>query len=482
MLTITFTKRSDPKIPVLVPIFSDDLSANRRKIFRGLSRAQKRAVRSALTKNPLAKSGHIPIFSGDAVVFLSILEKNHKVTTREAREGGEKVFELMRNYGVPELIIAPGSLEKERFFAFQEGVDLGSYEFLEYKGKKKKADEDREKLTHVRFFSEGGKKDSERLAIMAAGLKLTKDIINTPPSDATPEFLSRTAQNLAKGLPQISVSVLLKKELERLNCGGILGVGRGSKYEPRLIVLEYKGGKKDEAPLVLVGKGVTFDTGGNNIKTGDHMRWMKQDLAGGATVLGALYIAARSAYAKNITVLIPAVENVVSRDAYFPDDILRMHNGMTVEVHNTDAEGRLILADALSYAAEKFKPRAIVDAATLTGACLIAVGNDFTAGLANNQRLFNALKRASLAVDEPLWQLPLHERYADMLKSKTADIANCSKGIKAGTIEGGLFLQHFVPAETPWCHLDIASVAFDEKVGGATGRDVRLLAKFAEAY
>ncbi len=482
MLSLSYLKKENSKLPILTPIFADDIDAQRRKIFRGLSRAQKRAVRSVISKHPIAKSGIVPVYSGDGVVLLQILEKNAKVTTREAREAGEKVFSLANNFKITSLIVAPGSLDKNRFAAFEEGVALGSYEFLEFKGKKKPDAEPETKLSEVHIFVEGAKKNLDSVSVTSTGIKLAKDIINTPPSEATPEYMTKMAEEVAAEISSVTVKTLLEKDLEKLGCGGILGVGRGSKYESRLIILEYTGGKKSEQPLVLVGKGVTFDTGGNNIKTGGHMRWMKQDLGGAATMLGAFYIAAKSGVAKNITLLIPSVENMVSRDAYFPDDILRMYNGMTVEVHNTDAEGRLILADALAYAEDKIKPRAMVDAATLTGACAYAVGNDFAAGLTNNQRLFDSLKRASEAVDEPLWQLPLHQRYNEMLKSKTADIVNCSSGLKPGTIEGALFLQNFVHEKTPWCHLDIASVTFDEKVGLATGRTVRTIAKFLETY
>ncbi len=482
MLAISYLKKPDTKTPLLTPIFADDVSAQRRKIFRGLSRAQKRAVRSVITNHPVAKSGIVPVYSGDAVVFLYILDKNAKVTTREAREAGEKVFGIANSHKITSLIIAPGSLEKDRFAAFEEGITLGSYEFLEYKGKKSDEDTKANRLSELKVIADGSKRDIDLLQNISGGVALAKDIINTPPSDATPEYVMRKAEEIAKEIKGVSVKTFLKKDLEKLGMGGILGVGRGSKYEPRLIILEYNGGKKNEAPLALVGKGVTFDTGGNNIKTGGHMRWMKQDLGGAATMLGAFYIAAKSGAPKNIIALVPSVENMVSRDAYFPDDILRMYNGVTVEVHNTDAEGRLILADALAYAEEKYQPRAMIDAATLTGACAYAVGNDFVAGLTNNQRLFNSLKRNAETVDEPMWQLPLHQRYNEMLKSKTADIVNCSSGLKPGTIEGALFLQNFVTEKTPWVHLDIASVTFDEKVGLATGRTVRTLAQFAQTY
>ncbi len=480
MLSLSYSEKLDQKTPILVPVYTEDLNPKKRRILRGLTRAQKRAVRSALSAGTFAKSGTFPIFSGDAVVFLHILGKQNETKTREVRESGEKVSSNAHSYGLESLSIAPGSLNKDLFFSFQEGVIFGSYAFEQYKGEEKGKKE--KKLKKVRFVSSGNKKDIETLTHTFDGIQITKDLINTPPSDANPTYVAKLSEKLAKRAKGVSVKILGKKDLLKLHCGGILGVGRGSQHESRLILLEYKGGKRGENPIALVGKGVTFDTGGNNIK-GRHMRWMKQDLGGAATVLGAFFAIARLGIKKNVLAAIPTVENVVDKHSYFPDDILTMHNGMTVEVDNTDAEGRLILADALSYVDTNMKPQAIVDLATLTGACTYAVGDDFTAGLSNDKKLFSKLKKASENVDEPLWELPLHSRYTKKyLKSATADITNCGGGARAGTIEGGLFLQHFVDKNTPWCHLDIASVAFDENAGLATGRDVRLLIDFVKNF
>lgn len=484
MPSISFSEKNNGKNPVLLPVFSDEFSAEKRKIFRGLSPLQKRALRTALKNAKFPPTGFVPVFSGkDAPVFVQILGKKAEVARRDVRENAASVASFFKKYAFDAILILPGSLDKKGESAFSEGVIFGSYEFSGFFGKKTI---DAEKESGAKIPSQfvfWGKTQSARqkeLEAIAEGIALTKDIINTPPSIARPSFVEEQARGIAKK-PGVSLTVFGKKDLEKMNCGGILAVGRASREEPRLLVLEYRGGKKSEKPIVLVGKGVTFDTGGHNIK-GRYMRWMKQDLGGAATVLGAFSAAAALGIPKNFIAVIPTVENMVSPDAYFPDDVLRMYNGMTVEVDNTDAEGRLILADALAYADDKLNPRAMVDLATLTGACIYAVGDDFTAGLSTNPKLFSALKKSSETVDEPLWELPLHARYAKSLKSAIADIVNCSDGIKPGTIEGGLFLQNFVKKETPWCHLDIASVAFDEKVGLATGRDVRLLVDFVKNF
>ncbi|QQS59034.1 leucyl aminopeptidase family protein [Candidatus Peregrinibacteria bacterium] len=483
MISFSFSQTQNGETPVFVPLFLEDLDPKRRKVFRSLTRAQKRALRSVLLRGFFPKAGVHPIFSGDAPVYLFLLGNRKESERREIFEAGQTVFSSATGFELEKIIVVPGSLNEKEFSAFQEGVLLGSYEFLDFKGKKKGGEEKKEekKLTKVVFSARENKKISQYVRVVAEGVRLTKNIINTPPSVANPDFMEEEVQKIAKGIQNVRVSVLSRKKLEELGCGGIVNVGRGSRFAPRLLVLEYSGGAKKEQPIALVGKGVTFDTGGNNIK-GRYMRWMKQDLGGAATVLGAFFAIASLELKKNVLAVLPVVENTVSRDAYLPDDVLHMYNGMTVEVDNTDAEGRLILADALAYAEEKYKPRAIVDLATLTGACVYAVGTDFTAALTNDKKLFDALKKSAENTDEPMWELPLHQRYKKALKSEIADIVNCSDGLKPGTIEGGLFLQHFVSEKTPWCHLDIASVAFDEKKGLATGRNVRLLVDFVKQF
>lgn len=469
MISIDFSSKIDTRRPLLLPIFSGTGTNILRKI--SLSSGQKQALTRVLRSRFLPRSGMVPIFSNSSPLFIFILGKEKKLTRREIREAGELIFSGLKKYHLENLFIMKGGLSEEWFRAFCEGVVLGSYEFLDFKSKHTL----QKKLQSILFEGELNATEIRRLTTIFEAVKLTKDLINTPPMKATPTYVAETAKRVAKRLKKVSLKILGEKELKKLGCGGILAVGQASSEESRLIILQYDGGKKGEAPIALIGKGVTFDTGGLNIKT-MMMRTMKQDLAGAATVLGVFQAACELSMPKNIVAVIPTVENAINERAYRPDDILTMYNGKTVEITNTDGEGRLILADALAYTEKQFKPRAMIDVATLTGACLYAVGDDFTAGLANNKKLFSALKQASEEVDEPLWELPLHKRYMKHLKSPVADIVNSNKArFKAGTIEGGLFLQHFVSAKTPWCHLDIASVAFNDSLDMATGRDVRLL-------
>jgi leucyl aminopeptidase len=472
-------------VPLVLPCFQNGLQQAVKNASSTFTPAQKTALEGALDlQKHFPKSGIFPVIVGKkkAPIYLFFLGDEKSFGRREAREAGEKLSALLQNFAVEEVAIVAGILNPKFWRVFQEGTVLGAYEFTVYKTNGNEQDQKKSrKLQKISFV---GVKDAElqrRLPILEEALRLARDLINEPPMVATPAYVVKTAQKIAQRFRSaVSIKVFEEKELQKLGCGGILAVGQGSMEDSRLIILEYKGGKK-EAPLALVGKGVTFDTGGLDIKV-RAMRTMKQDLAGAATVLGSFFALVALGVKKNLLAVVPTVENAVGSKAYRPDDILRMYNGKTVEVTNTDAEGRLILADALSYTEKNYKPRAMIDLATLTGACTYAVGDDFTAILGNNAPLITAIKKAAAQVDEPVWELPLHQRYKFYVDSKVADIVNSSRKLKAGTIEGALFLQHFVTDKTPWCHFDIASVAFDDGTEMASGRNVRLLIELAENY
>jgi leucyl aminopeptidase len=268
--------------------------------------------------------------------------------------------------------------------------------------------------------------------------------------------------------------------MKELGMNSFLSVASGSNEEPKFIILEYSGAKKSEAPIVLVGKGLTFDSGGISIKPADKMDEMKTDMSGGAAVMGAVMAASNLQLPLNIVGLIPATENMLGGTAYRPGDILKSYSGKTIEVINTDAEGRLILADALSYAS-KYKPAAIIDVATLTGACIVALGDDVIGMLGTDDKLKSEINRAAKATGELVWELPLWESYSELIKSDIADYKN-SGGRAAGTITAAAFLSKFV-GDFPWVHLDIAGPAWRAKdityiPKGASGVTVRLLVEF----
>jgi leucyl aminopeptidase len=268
--------------------------------------------------------------------------------------------------------------------------------------------------------------------------------------------------------------------MKKTGMNALLGVASGSAQEPKFIILEYSGGKKGNAPIVLVGKGLTFDSGGISIKPAEKMDEMKTDMSGGAAVIGAVMAAADLRLPLNVVGLIPATENMPGGSALKPGDILKSYSGKTIEIVNTDAEGRLILADALSYAS-KFKPQAIIDIATLTGACVVALGDDVIGMLGTDEKLKSEISQAARESGELVWELPLWDIYSDQIKSDIADYKN-SGGRAAGTITAAMFLSKFV-GDFPWVHLDIAGPAWFEKdrsyiPKGASGIPVRLLVEF----
>lgn len=314
-------------------------------------------------------------------------------------------------------------------------------------------------------------------AAIDASVQLARNLGNHFPGHMHPLQLGRAAQEAARGLAKLSVRVLSKKEITKEKMGGLLGVSAGSVRPPAFIIMEYRGGARRVAPTVLVGKGITFDTGGISIKPSDKMDEMKFDMMGGATVIATVCAAARLKLKKNIIGLVPAAENMPSGSATVPGDILKMHNGATVEVLNTDAEGRLILADALSYA-KKYNPSAVIDLATLTGACIVALG-ELRAGLwSTDEKLCRAIQDAAERTNEMVWRMPLGDDFTAQIKSEVADYKNISD--RMGSANGAAaFLQAFAPT-TVWAHIDIAGVAWSPKLqparrAGASGWGVALL-------
>jgi leucyl aminopeptidase len=312
-------------------------------------------------------------------------------------------------------------------------------------------------------------------AALANGMDLTRDLGNLPSNVCTPTYLANTAKKLAKDW-KLKVEVLGEKQCEALKMGSFLSVTAGAVEPAQFIVLQYHGGAAKAAPVVLVGKGVTFDTGGISLKPGEGMDEMKYDMCGAGSVLGTLRAVAEMGLKINVVGIIPAVENMPSGTATKPGDIVTSMKGITIEVLNTDAEGRLILCDALTYA-ERFKPAAVIDIATLTGACIIALGHHNSGLFSKDDALAGELLDASREAVDPAWRLPLDEEYQDQLKSNFADVANIG-GRPAGSVTAACFLSRFTDAY-PWAHLDIAGTAWKSGAAkGATGRPVPLLAQF----
>ncbi|MDH5711202.1 MAG: leucyl aminopeptidase [Gammaproteobacteria bacterium] len=311
---------------------------------------------------------------------------------------------------------------------------------------------------------------------ISTGIKLTKDLANLPGNICTPAYLAKQANILQEQYPKVKTTVLDVDEMEKLGMGSLLAVARGSREPAKLITIEYMAGNKKQAPIVLVGKGVTFDSGGISLKPGAAMDEMKYDMCGAASVLGTIAACAELQLPMNIVGIVPSVENMPDGIAIKPGDIVTSMSGKTIEILNTDAEGRLILCDALTYA-DKYKPDVVIDIATLTGACIVALGAHPAGLMGNHKPLINDLLSAGKKSGDRCWQLPLWDDYQEQLNSNFADIANIG-GKGAGTITAACFLSRFTQ-KYHWAHLDIAGVAW--KSGndkGATGRPVSLLMQY----
>jgi leucyl aminopeptidase len=310
---------------------------------------------------------------------------------------------------------------------------------------------------------------------MVEGMNLAKDLGNLPPNICTPSYLAKTAQSLSKKT-SLKVEVLGRKQIEALGMGSFLSVTQGSDTPPQFIVMRHQGGKTGEAPIVLVGKGITFDTGGISLKPGEAMDEMKYDMCGAASVIGTMYAAALMKLKKNVIGVVPSCENMPSGSATCPGDIVKSMSGQTIEILNTDAEGRLILCDALTYV-ERFKPKAVIDVATLTGACIIALGHVHSGLFSDDDDLVSALTKAGQVSLDTVWRLPLDAAYHEQLKSNFADVANIG-GRPAGSVTAACFLSRFTE-KYKWAHLDIAGTAWKSGAAkGSTGRPVPLLLNY----
>ena len=352
------------------------------------------------------------------------------------------------------------------------------YRFEQFKSRKK---HDLPPLRELTFAVErrselaAGKNALDQGLAIAAGVTLARTLGNLPGNVCTPTYLAETAQQLA-GEHGLDCQLLERDDMEALGMGSLLSVAKGSHQPPKLIVVHYRGARPDEKPLVLVGKGITFDSGGISLKPGAEMDEMKFDMCGAASVLGTLKAVAQMKLAINLTVIVPSAENMPGGSASKPGDIVSSLSGQTIEILNTDAEGRLILCDALTYA-ERFKPQTVIDVATLTGACVIALGHVATGLFANDETLANDLRQAGDEAQDRAWQMPLWDEYQDLLKSNFADLANIG-GRAGGAVSAACFLSRFAK-KYDWAHLDIAGTAWKSGADkGATGRPVALLAHY----
>ena len=368
--------------------------------------------------------------------------------------------------------------EENFIHEFSYGYELKSYSFEKYITKKKNNIQLLELLVSNTVTY---KANYKYLSSIKEGIFLARDLVSEPPNVLNPKRYTEEIKKLSKlGL---KVEVLNETKLKKLGMNSLLGVGQGSENETFLVVIKWNGAKNNFGkPLAFVGKGVCFDTGGISLKPARFMEEMKYDMGGSAVVVGLLKSLALRKAKVNAVGVVGLVENMPDGNAQRPGDIVKSYSGKTIEVLNTDAEGRLVLADALTYTEEKFKPRFIIDLATLTGAIIMALGEEYAGLFSNNDELSNELCKIGNEINEKVWRLPLHENYDKLMNSTYADVQNINYAGGAGSITAAQFLQRFILNNTPWVHLDIAGMAFSKKAaslnsGGATGYGVRLLSE-----
>jgi leucyl aminopeptidase len=408
-------------------------------------------------------------------LIVSGLGKKDKFSTEKLRRAAAQVAQRARALDLADLSLVPPPGDRvENTQAAVEGVALALYEYKRYKSKNSKP----LKLHTVRV--DGDADAVRRGEIYARATCVTRDLVNDPPSVCTPRYLAEAARKISK--KGISIKILDERQIKKLGMGGLEGVAIGSTEPPRFVHMAYKapGARKTVA---IVGKGITFDSGGLCLKPADGMLNMKDDMSGAGAVIGVFSALAELKPRVNVHGIFAATENMPGGSAYKTRDVLRAMNGKTMEIINTDAEGRLVLADALSYAC-RLKPSEIIDLATLTGACVVALGPDMSAIFTANDKLQKGLLAAAKAEGEKIWPLPLENEYMEMIKSDVADMKN-SGGRWGGAITAALFLREFVEEGIPWAHLDIAGPALVEsdrpyRPAGGTGVMVRTLLRYLE--
>ncbi len=407
-----------------------------------------------------------------------------KVVQLAAKNKYQKVFLQLKDFQLEHLGIPAKDLVELLVVNFE----MANYQFNRYKQKPK---EGFDCIKEVEILGEVSsseltalKKSAQKGSIIGQGVNQARELANIPGGDMTPQLLLKEAQSMFASSPDVKLKVLDKRQLKKIGAGGILSVAQGSMEEPKFLILEYQGGEKGESPIVLAGKAVTFDTGGLNLKPSEGMGGMHMDMSGGAAVLGALAAIEKLGIQRNVVALIPAVENMASGTSYRPGDIIKMLNGRTVEIGNTDAEGRIILADALTYA-ERYNPSLVVDVATLTGAAMVTFGYRATALFASDgQKYHSRVQEWGEQSGDYVWPMPLWEEYAEEVKGVFADLSNTGKFQRwGGSNTAAAFLWQFAK-KYPWIHLDIAprmiSVEGEFLAKGAAGAPVRLLVKMIE--
>src|SRR3990167_7047871 len=483
------TKPSNKKTPILCAFVLENSKEplGLGKIHEKINSSVKESI-----KETKGKVGEISIIQTLGItpankILIAGLGPKNKLSTDVLRNVTGKIAQKVRSLGLSEFsIVIPIGFpidSDSSISAVVEGTMLSLYSFDKFKKEKSEKSPD---LSILVSNSQNAQKVISQAQIVAEGTLFARDTANLPPNECSPSTLASITKSLSSK-NKLKCKIFSKNELKQKKFGGISAVGQGSKNEPKLIILEHSKGRRNDKPVVIVGKAVPFAQGGISLKQGDKMDEMKFDKCGGCTVLGIMKAVSELKLPINVVGIIPSVENMPSGESYRPGDIIRLYSGKTAEILNTDAEGRLILADALSYGEKQYSPKAIIDFATLTGACIIALGTNIAGMISNNDKLTQKITESSKRTTEEVWELPLNDDYMDMIKSDVADMKNVGIGRAAGTITAAAFLRNAIE-NTPWVHIDIAGVAWTQVATkdkpynpkGATGFGVRLILDYLQ--
>lgn len=428
-----------------------------------------------------AEKGEVfPLVIKGKTVLLAGLGKKADLTLTALRIFVRKALLSPYLSKIKDFEIVPHASDEKAIRAVIEGVLIGTYAWKKYvKGDEKQPGEKKIWLVAAK------KAFYENVIRICEGVNLARDLINDNADTVTSSFFEATVKKLVKGKRGVSVEILNRRQMENKGLGLHLAVNHASRKEPKLIIVKYKGGRLKESFTAVLGKGITFDTGGLNLKPTGYMETMRSDMSGAAAVVGTLKNVLNLNLKKNIIFAVTLAENAIGSGAYKPGDVFRSYSGKTVEIGNTDAEGRLVLADAISYLVKNYKPTRIVNLATLTGACVVALGYDYAGLMSNDDAFAKRLLDSAHETDDRAWQLPIYPELKEHVKSQVADIKNTGLAGAAGALSAGEFLRQFTE-NTKWAHLDIAGTAFIKEAGrlyyghGATGFGVRLITDFLQ--
>ncbi len=479
---INYSKKISNMPSSNIVLFTND-KFNTTNIKKYISATEFSYINDLLKTSDLKKNMFVYELSSKKKIILISIKNNIK--TSDVENLGAEFYGRV-NYGKnSEYFINSDSVESKHdnlLGYFLHGIKLKSYEFNKYKSKKET------RVININVIGTKNKTShSNQLKFKALeeGTFYARDLVSEPGNILHPDEYAKRLSSLKKD--GLKVNIYDEKKLKKLGMHALLGVGMGSIRGSYLVTIEWNGAKDNSKPLAFVGKGVTFDTGGYSLKPARFMEDMTYDMAGSAAVVGLMKNLALRKAKVNAVGVVGLVENMVSGVAQRPGDIVKSYSGKTIEVLNTDAEGRLVLADALTFTEKKFKPKFIIDLATLTGAIIVCLGSEYAGLFSNDDKLSNQILRSGEKVEEKLWRMPLHKNYDKLMNSKNADVQNINYVGGAGSTTAAQFLQRFIINKTPWAHLDIAGMAFSKYGGalnsrGATGYGVRLLNKLIEEY